>query len=120
MPVCTASNLASSARAAVRSSCRNLAHFRTLCPNLAKFGHVADNASGDRERMGPPKPSRSTINLLSAVALEPDENGFHAYVDGATEREALKNIKEAVPVYLDSLALHGDPLPVGPYLAEMP
>ncbi len=65
-----------------------------------------------------------TLNLLIAVVLEPDEEGYHAYcpafkglhVGGSTEKEALENVKEAISVYLDSLALHGDPLPIGPHL----
>lgn len=65
-----------------------------------------------------------TLNLSIAIVLEPDEGGFHAYcpafkglhVDGKTEKETLENLREAIFVYLDSLALHGDPLPVGPHL----
>ena len=65
-----------------------------------------------------------TLNLLITVVLEPDEGGFHAYcpalkglhVDGSTEKEALENVREALAVYLDSLALHGDPLPVCSHL----
>ena len=35
---------------------------------------------------------------------------------GATEEEALENVKEAIGVYLESLSKHGDPIPVGPDL----
>jgi predicted RNase H-like HicB family nuclease len=60
---------------------------------------------------------------ISAV-IEPDEGGYHAYVpafkglhvDGTTEEEATKNLVEAIIVYLESLARHGDPLPIGPDL----
>jgi len=65
-----------------------------------------------------------TLNLLITVVLEPDEDRFRAYcpalkglhVDGSTEKEALENAREAISVYLDSLALHGDPLPVCSHL----
>jgi predicted RNase H-like HicB family nuclease len=66
----------------------------------------------------------ATLNLSIDVVLEPDEGGFHAYcpalkglhVDGATEKEAIENVRDAVSVYLDSLALHGDPLPLCTHL----
>lgn len=54
------------------------------------------------------------------VLIEQDEDGmFVAQVSslpgcisqGATRREALKNIKEAIELYLESLEAHGDPIP---------
>ncbi len=54
------------------------------------------------------------------VLIEQDEDGmFVAQVpslpgcisQGATRREALKNIKEAIELYLESLEAHGDPIP---------
>ena len=58
------------------------------------------------------------------VVIEPDEDGFHGYtpglrglhVDGKTEAETLQNAREAIEVYLCSIASHGEPLPVGPDL----
>jgi predicted RNase H-like HicB family nuclease len=62
-----------------------------------------------------------TLNLKITVVIEPDDNRFHAYcpalkglhVDGDTEEDALKNASDAIVVYLDSLARHNDPLPIG-------
>ncbi len=54
------------------------------------------------------------------VFIEQDEDGvFVAEVpslpgcisQGATRAEALKNIQEAMEVYLESLKAHGDPVP---------
>ena len=54
------------------------------------------------------------------VFIEQDEDGvFVAEVpslpgcisQGATRTEALKNIQEAIEVYLESLKAHGDPVP---------
>lgn len=64
------------------------------------------------------------IQFTLSVVVEPDDGGFHAYVpafkglhvDGETEKEAVKNVAQAIVVYLSSLALHGDPLPIGPDL----
>jgi len=58
------------------------------------------------------------------VVIEPDEEGFHGYapglkglhVDGKSEEETLRNAREAIEVYLHSIASHGEPLPVGPDL----
>lgn len=55
------------------------------------------------------------------VIIEPDGPGFHAYCPalkglhtcGETEEQALKNAKDAVSAYLQSLIKHGDPIPVG-------
>ena len=67
---------------------------------------------------------KETLLLEISVVITPDEVGFHAYapalkglhVDGATQKEALNNVVEAVGVYLTSLVSHGDPLPIGPNL----
>ena len=54
------------------------------------------------------------------VLIEPDEDGiFVAEVpslpgcisQGATRKEAVRNIREAIAVYLESLEAHGDPVP---------
>lgn len=54
------------------------------------------------------------------VLIEPDEDGvFVATVpslpgcvaDGPTRDEAVQNVKEAISLYLESLADHGDPMP---------
>jgi antitoxin HicB len=54
------------------------------------------------------------------VLIEIDEDGvFIAQVpslpgcisQGKTRAEALKNVKEAVALYLESLSAHGDPVP---------
>jgi len=54
------------------------------------------------------------------IFIEQDEDGvFVAEVpslpgciaQGATRAEALKNIQEAMEVYLESLKAHGDPVP---------
>lgn len=55
------------------------------------------------------------------VILEREEDGgYHAFcptlkgchTQGNTLEEALKNIKEAIELYIDSLKSHGDPIPV--------
>jgi predicted RNase H-like HicB family nuclease len=71
-----------------------------------------------------PRRAPTRLRLEIAVILEPDDDGFHAYapalnglhVGGSTEAEALKHAEEAIGMHLRSLAAHGDPLPVGPYL----
>ncbi len=54
------------------------------------------------------------------VILEREDDGtLHAFVpalrgchtSGATESEALSNAEEAIAVYLESLAAHGEPIP---------
>lgn len=68
------------------------------------------------------KPMRFAVQ----VVVEPDGGQFHAYapalkglhVSGATEEEALKNARDAVVAYLQSLVKHGDPIPVGPWVDE--
>src|SRR2546422_749718 len=68
--------------------------------------------------------STENITLKISAVIEPDEGGFHGYcpalkglhVDGKTEKETLKNLADAVEVYLSSLTKYGDPLPIGPDL----
>ena len=63
-------------------------------------------------------------HLSVQIVVAKDEETFHAYapalkglhVDGATQEEAVENVKEAIAVYLESLHKHGDPLPEGPGL----
>lgn len=64
----------------------------------------------------------TTVTIRVSVYVEQDEDGsYHAFnpafqglhVDGSTEAEAVHNFADAVPAYLSSLVLHGDPLPVG-------
>ena len=54
------------------------------------------------------------------VLIEPDEDGvFVAQVptlpgcisQGSTRTEALRNVQEAIAVYLESLREHGEPIP---------
>lgn len=66
---------------------------------------------------------RKTPQLMIQVQFftEPDERGFHAFspllkglhADGETEEEAAQNFADAVPAYIESLAKHGEPLPLG-------
>jgi predicted RNase H-like HicB family nuclease len=62
------------------------------------------------------------LTLRFRAIVEPDDGGFHAYcpafkglhVDGATQKDALRNLAEAASAYLNSLAAHQEPLPIGP------
>ena len=54
------------------------------------------------------------------VLIEPDEDGvFVATVpslpgcvaDGPTRADALRNVREAISLYVESLEAHGDPVP---------
>lgn len=55
------------------------------------------------------------------VKVEQDDGEFHAFcpalkglhAGGATEDEAIENVKLAAMDYVSSLMRHGDPLPVG-------
>lgn len=68
---------------------------------------------------------KPALLLRVSIVVEPDGDRFHAYapalkglhVDGRTEAEAAQNAHQAVAVYLDSLARHQEPLPVGPDLS---
>jgi predicted RNase H-like HicB family nuclease len=60
------------------------------------------------------------MTMKYRVLIETDEDGaFSAQVpslpgcisQGKTREEALKNVKEAVTLYLESLSEHGDPIP---------
>ena len=58
---------------------------------------------------------------IYALTVEPheDEEGYLAYFPslpgcqtwGATYEEAVKNAEEALEVYIETLAAHGDPIP---------
>ncbi len=71
-----------------------------------------------------PFEGKPALLLRVSIVVEQDGDRFHAYapalkglhVDGDTEEEAAGNAREAIVVYLDSLARHQDPLPVGPDL----
>jgi predicted RNase H-like HicB family nuclease len=62
------------------------------------------------------------LRLQITLIVEPDGESFHAYcpafkglhVDGADEKEAIRNAADAIGVYVNSLVSHGEPLPVGP------
>ena len=54
------------------------------------------------------------------VILQPEpEGGYHVYCpalrgchsEGETEDEAMANIREAIDLYMESLAAHNEPLP---------
>jgi predicted RNase H-like HicB family nuclease len=54
------------------------------------------------------------------VLIEPDEDGVFVAVvpslpgcvsQGGTRAEALANVREAIELYLESLEVHGDPVP---------
>lgn len=70
----------------------------------------------------PEKKIAKQIRMKASVIIEKDGDGFHAYcpafpglhVDGSTIDEALHNAKEAATVYVSSLLMHGEPLPLGP------
>ena len=54
------------------------------------------------------------------VVIEPDEEGFHAYVPvlpgchtfGETVEEARANIAEAIELHLESMLEDGEPIPI--------
>ena len=62
------------------------------------------------------------LRLSISLVVERDGDSYHAYVpafkglhvDGETEAEAVRNAQDAVKVYLQSLVMHNDPLPIGP------
>lgn len=59
------------------------------------------------------------MNYTYRVIIEPDGKHFHAYApalkgchtSGKTITEAKKHIQEAVQVYLEGLAIMGEPIP---------
>ena len=69
----------------------------------------------------------SSLNFIVAICIEKDGKNFHAFcpgfkgihVDGRTEKEAVKNAKIAIVLYLKSLIKHKEPIPLLPgYPAE--
>lgn len=64
--------------------------------------------------------NKAIIEFKVDIIVKPDDCGFHAYcpalkglhVCGDTEKEALKNAKDAAIAYLESLIKHGDPIPL--------
>jgi predicted RNase H-like HicB family nuclease len=70
------------------------------------------------------------IALRINVVVEADGGVYHAFapafkglhVDGATPEQALQNLGKGINLYVQSLVIHGDPLPIGPDLAvhELP
>jgi predicted RNase H-like HicB family nuclease len=81
--------------------------------------NVRTKSSRHATRRAAPK---RKLRLQFTVIIEPDGDSFHAYcpafkglhVDGADEREAIRNAGHAVSVYVKSLVSHGEPLPIGP------
>jgi predicted RNase H-like HicB family nuclease len=67
---------------------------------------------------------RESLTLKIFAVIEPDEGRFHAFapafkglhVDGKDEQEAIRNLTNGIGVYLESLAIHKEPLPIGPNL----
>jgi predicted RNase H-like HicB family nuclease len=63
-----------------------------------------------------------TLTFKIAFVVEEDEGGFHAFapalkglhVDGNTKEEAERNLIAGIQVHIESLARHGDSLPIGP------
>ena len=59
------------------------------------------------------------VNYTVILEKEAD-GGYHAFCpalkgchsEGETESEALRNIREAMEVYIESLAAHNEPLPL--------
>ena len=62
------------------------------------------------------------LKLRVSVVIEPDGDGYHAYCPalkglhaaGETQDEAVAGARAAVLAYLESMAAHGEPIPVGP------
>ena len=69
---------------------------------------------------------KQLIGFKVEVIVEPDDIGFHAYCPalkglhtcGDTEKEALRNARDAAIAYLQSSINHGDPIPVGILMQE--
>lgn len=65
--------------------------------------------------------SISEIKIRVCIMVEPDDGLYHAYcpelkgvhVSGDTEIEAVENCCRAVDLYIKSILVHGDPLPIG-------
>jgi predicted RNase H-like HicB family nuclease len=68
-----------------------------------------------------PKPAPTPITFKVVIAVDRDEDEYHAYcpgleglqVGGATEEEAVNAAMQAVNCYLESYVQHGDPIPIG-------
>jgi predicted RNase H-like HicB family nuclease len=68
------------------------------------------------------KKATKQITMKVSIVVEPDGGSFHAYcpafsglhVDGVSVEDAVKHAKEAVCVYVTSLIMHREPLPLGP------
>jgi predicted RNase H-like HicB family nuclease len=90
---------------------------------LAYHEDWGKEASVVRAKRAVRKPAKAVrLRLKFTVIVEPDSGSLHAFcpafkglhVDGKTENEALRNATKAARVYVDSLAAHGEPLPIGP------
>jgi len=68
-----------------------------------------------------------TLTLRVEYVVEEDAGTFHAFapafkglhVDGNTREDATRNLISGLQVYIESLAKHGDPLPIGPFLTHV-
>ncbi len=66
------------------------------------------------------------LRLAITVVVEKDGDSYHAFcpalrglhVDGETEEEALDHAKDAIEVYLVSVARHGDAVSAGPEVGK--
>ena len=76
-----------------------------------------------KSRHASPEPNDvRQIRLKITIVVERDDDSYHAYcpalkglhVDGNSVDEAVRKAQQAATVYIDSLAAHGDPLPIGP------
>ena len=63
----------------------------------------------------------TTMAIKFKVIVERDEDGMYVAkvpdlpgcaTEGKTKKELMRNVKEAIQVYLESLKKHGDPVPV--------
>ena len=74
-----------------------------------------------------PKPRKKPVRHAErhyTVILEPDAGGYHAFcpalpgchTQGDTFEEAMKNIREAVELYCESLLEDKEPLPVEDFI----
>ena len=63
---------------------------------------------------------------FTAILAPQPEGGFHAFcpalkgchTEGETTEEALRNIREAIELYIDSLLAHGEPVPTQDVIVE--
>ena len=62
---------------------------------------------------------KNKIKMRVTISIEKDENEFHAFCPtlkgmhtcGKTEKEAIKNAKDAIAGYIVSLIKHNEPIP---------